>query len=193
MPTSAQTHFSYAFDPTEWQATPTTSTTSTIWRNRWLQQVETTRWSTAKMGSPYVGSPLVCNRWHADTSWTFDVRLIHLRKENREQHQSRAQQQAQDRRLRPRRFVRKKQLLRRNKLLRFHLGEVGKTMERGVEPSHTVAAIGIAQDKTMGKETGDNITRPLHRSWHYWRRAAISAHDWTHHRCEWSLRGIWAG
>ena len=36
-------------------------------------------------------------------------------------------------------------------------------MEKVVEPTHTVAAIGTTQD-TMEKETGDIITRPLHRS-----------------------------
>ena len=36
-------------------------------------------------------------------------------------------------------------------------------MENVVEPTHTVAAIETTQD-TMGKETGDNTTRPLHRS-----------------------------
>ena len=97
-----------------------------------------------------------------------DVNLVHLRKVNQRQHQSQALLQAQNQRLRLQRFDRKLHL-RRNKLQRPHFGKVGKTMEKVVEPTHTVAAIGTTQD-TMEKETGDIIPRPLHRSWYDWRK-----------------------
>ena len=53
--------------------------------------------------------------------------------------------------------------LRQNRHQRLHLGKVEKTTGRVVRPAHTVAAIGIVQDTTE-EGTGDNFTRPLHRS-----------------------------
>ena len=94
-----------------------------------------------------------------------DEKLTHLQKESRKQHRSLALYQARDHHLRLRRVILEKQLLHQSRLHRNHLGEKDKTKERGVNRTHTVAAIGTTQGETMEDGTGDNITRPLHRSW----------------------------
>ena len=111
-----------------------------------------------------------------------DVNSMHLRKVNQRQHQSRAPLQAQSHHLRLQRIDRKLHL-RQNRHQRLHLGKVEKITGKVARPTHTVAAIGTIQDTTE-EGTGDNFTRPLHRSWYDWRKGS--------NQCSWLIpQSMW--
>ena len=83
---------------------------------------------------------------------------MRLRKGNRKRHRNRVPLQMQGRHDRHHQRIRGKLLLHQSRLQRLHHGEKEKTMGKGVDHIHTVAATGTIRDDTMGTENGDNFS-----------------------------------